>query len=351
MHLETLQAWVTISASGTTSACIQEEDAWADLRNASAAVFYVDVRAATPISGGSLTLQLESSPTQDESLFTPCCPPLTLSPSTIVPTTTPIVLKTVNALSVGPLSRYVRWHVISSSYGTWSVTFRVRVARAKTPFFSPLTLPGCVLWLRADLGIASSGGLVSSWVDQSGTQPTLTNSGPVSLVLSSAFNGFPVVETSSGTLAVTGTTVSQADSMIMVCQGTTQMPTNYGAIFGGTAASEQVVSQRPNVTNIIGINAGSGVPVTLTSPITNATILQVDWNAGTTAFYQNGSSLAVTSSPGSGTIQVGVVGNNVGIYPFLGSVAEVMMFSPALTSPLRVLVNRYLGARYGISVP
>lgn len=35
--------------------------------------------------------------------------------------------------------------------------------------FVPTDIGGCVLWLRSDLGITQSGGLVSSWADQSGS--------------------------------------------------------------------------------------------------------------------------------------------------------------------------------------
>lgn len=59
--------------------------------------------------------------------------------------------------------------------------------------FSPTDIPGCVLWLRSDLGITKDGSnIVSSWADQSGNGNDFTipgtNTGP--LWLENQLNGY-----------------------------------------------------------------------------------------------------------------------------------------------------------------
>src|SRR5580692_5588369 len=66
------------------------------------------------------------------------------------------------------------------------------------PPFTPVSLPNCVLWLRADLGISIATG-VSQWLDQSGCGNHVTQaSGPNQpSLLSSWSNGKPAVRSTA----------------------------------------------------------------------------------------------------------------------------------------------------------
>jgi hypothetical protein len=162
MHTEILIPWTTVSGGTSVTSVIQDHEAYIDTGGASDVVFYVDVLNVHQDEGTTVILTLESSPTNDAALFLPVAGPITLSPSM-----TPLIFKTVpGAVSLAPLARWLRWHVTTSST-QWTVTFRVRASRSRTPFFSPTLISGCALWLRADLGTSISTG-VSAWADQSG---------------------------------------------------------------------------------------------------------------------------------------------------------------------------------------
>jgi hypothetical protein len=98
------------------------------------------------------------------------------------------------------------------------------------------------------------------------------------------------------------------------------------------------------------ISAGASQTVPLGSTLTNPSIIQVDWgvSSGNTQVYQNGSAQGVPVNVGLGPMSFTGV-NGGGFYP--GYIGEVLVFQPALTSVWRLLVTRYLGNRYGISVP
>jgi hypothetical protein len=343
MQADLIQPWVTVGGTGATS-CVQEEERWFDVGGACDANFYLDCLAVN----GTLTFQMESSPTHDESLFTaanPCILPVALSV-----TSGPLVCKTIpGAVSVSPLARYVRWRISSSASGAWSTTFRVRMARSRTPFFSPTMVPGCALWLRADLGVASG---VATWLDQSANRASFSKSGTPTLT-ASAINGLPAVNTTMGFLETAGVTVAQPDTLIVVCQSSTADPGNYMVLSSGTSnADNQQLAQTLSVMNEVNLNAGTGANVTLNSTITSPTILQVDWVSSSAQVYQNGSAAGSGVTVNSNSNTIGYVGAQWSSdFPFSGTIAEVLLFAPALTSRWRTLVNRYLGARYAISVP
>lgn len=61
-------------------------------------------------------------------------------------------------------------------FGTWSMRPAVTVGTPAGPF-TPLSLGGVGLWVRADLGVTLLSGKVSKWADQSGAGNDLTASG------------------------------------------------------------------------------------------------------------------------------------------------------------------------------
>jgi hypothetical protein len=170
-----LQPWTTVQGASTLTSVTQDGAGWVDVSSFADAVFQIDVAEVTGSSSGVVQLALQSSPTRDEAYFGPV-----LLPVTLAATTTPIVVKTLRIPNPGvggmgggpaptfPMARYLRWQLTADSSTTWGATFRIRAQLSKQSFFTPTQLSGCVLWLRADLGISLSGGAVTDWVDQSG---------------------------------------------------------------------------------------------------------------------------------------------------------------------------------------
>src|SRR5260370_39092502 len=143
MQTVLLQPWTTISSG--LSGFTQDEGQWTDLAcHSEIAGVWLDI---SQVTGSNVQLQLQTSPSHDEAYFMPLTPFLTLSAAS-----KPTFFQTPRTPTTPPLSRWVRWQLTGTGV-SWGATFRIRAAVAKQPDFVPTDLPGCVQWLRADLGI------------------------------------------------------------------------------------------------------------------------------------------------------------------------------------------------------
>ena len=189
-----LQPWTTVrGTSSAVTSVTQDAALWQDMSGTADAAFLVDVSTVNTPSG-SVVLNLETSPSFDESSFAPVAPPLVLTAGT-----TPTLIKTIRTPLTAPLSRWTRWRLSAQSgAGTWDATFRVRGMSGRSSFFLPTQLQNCLVWLRADLGITinSLNGNVSGWSDLSGngnnaSQSTAAAQPPLNLA---AVNGLPAIQ-------------------------------------------------------------------------------------------------------------------------------------------------------------
>ena len=361
MHTDILQPWATVQGSVTD--VFQEEEGWLDLSGCSDVALWVDVRAVTPAtSTSSVTLLIESSPTHDEAFFRPVATmPLLASSSS------PLVVKSVSgAASANPIARWLRWHLAGNStgVGTWGVTFRVRVARARTPFFTPACVPGCALWFRADLGVtfpfgSGSSSSIAGWSDQTGNGGNnVSPSATCPWTRSSAnFNGLPSIglgyQSAAAYLqASTGVSLGQPSTLIIVAQSNGAVPALQTYVYGG-GSNPVSLSETASSTLSVTLNAGTAQAVAVSSDLAaSASILQVDWNGASTQVYQNGVAQGGAVNAGGNALTFANIGAGAAGANFLaGSVAEVVAFKPPLTPAWRTLVTRYLGNRYGIVVP
>lgn len=115
MHTYVLQDWTTVQANVTT--ITQSEAGWLDLTGYQDAVFYVEIGSATSFP----TLNLQTAPTADESLFVSMT-----SGTTMLGSSTPAVVPVFMKPSPTPIARYVRWQITGSP--SWNATFRITVA-------------------------------------------------------------------------------------------------------------------------------------------------------------------------------------------------------------------------------
>jgi hypothetical protein len=361
LRTSVFQPWVTIQGTAQTVVQITQDEAdWLDGSSASDVQLWIDVRSASPLSSGSLTLRIESSPTKDEAFFAPVAVlPL------LAATSAPIVLKTVSgATSVNPVARWLRWTIVSvgSGSGQWSVTFRIRVGHARAPSFTPTMVPGCVRWLRSDLGVtldtsqSPTATYLTSWVDQAkGVSFAGKPSGASAPTLvPDVFNGFPGILTSitnaSYLEGATSLNIAQPNSTLIVFQAVA-LQTTVQLLVAGTSGGEQNIQIPISETTEITGNAGTPQTVTVSS-VLSASILQVDWNTTATQFYQNGAALGSPVNAGSANSTFIIAGaSGSGANNFSGYFAEIIMFNQLLTPAWRTLITRYLGNRYAISVP
>jgi hypothetical protein len=119
MHAFILQDWTTIRG-GTNINVTQSADQWLDLTAYQDVVFYVDCREFT---GTTPQIGFQTSPTNDESLFTNIVAPTNFTTAGVQ--VSKVILSTNPAV---PLGRYVRWQITGSTTNVWDATFRVLVA-------------------------------------------------------------------------------------------------------------------------------------------------------------------------------------------------------------------------------
>jgi hypothetical protein len=361
MHTEILIPWTTVAGVSPVTTIIQDQDAYVDAGGASEMVFYIDVLNVST-GGGAISLTLESGPTNDAAFFLPVAGPIALAASTST-----LIMKTVpGAVSVFPLSRFLRWHVTAAgSSSTWSVTFRVRAARSRTPFFSPTLISGCILWLRSDLGVAASGGWVSTWADQSGIGNNATATATSVSYTAGTAAAFPIIGTAGGTGYLTGNLTGNASNTHTVFAVATFPATtsNMGAIAATIASGAQdtAYSIWSNTTagNIVnGRTSGGGMNADAKQTPSTTGVLTIyghDANASTSNLYVNGSAVGTASTagftPGTPTRYALLARSVTGAAPLGGPCYEFIAYNYVLSAAQRLLVHRYLGARYGITVP
>jgi hypothetical protein len=236
------------------------------------------------------------------------------------------------------------------------------------------------LWLRADFGLTLNGSApqtVSQWTDLSGTgyavsQSTQANQpiynpnggGPTGLP-SLSFEGGKLLENTttdllaseSGhprTVLVAGVNnVSTGGTPVCFRRSTSGSTTICVVQYYAQASTTFVYSDGVNGANnatVPGTTIPSGVPLVL------------DWelsaSAGGVAFALNGVQQTVSQSSGNGmsaetsTAQGFTVGTRDDVsQPWPGDINEIIVYNRILTKNELIANRRYLGSRYGVTVP
>jgi Concanavalin A-like lectin/glucanases superfamily len=355
--------WVTVRGSSTVTTVTQSDEGWLDLLGCAEAQFFVEIAEVTAPVGsvsGSVLLQLETSPTGDESTFVAVAGPIVCTP-----TTAPIVLKTAS-LGAVPLCRFNRWKVLATTAASWDVTFRIRATANRSFYFAPTQLSDCLLWLRADLGVTfSSSGTVSAWEDWSnnGHGASQTTGADQPTYSSTAINGFPALN-GNGTSQCMNTNafvIGSSATLFAVVQSTPATQPAY----------TRILDHQYNASYYLGTDSTGGEYKLIvddgTSPYgtaqggtiaanTNA-IVSGTFSAPTGTLYVNGTSIASDSTdfgtPTSPSNQLWIMqcyANSFAEY-WSGYLAEVVIYGRALAAAELTRVHRYLGARYSITVP
>lgn len=230
----------------------------------------------------------------------------------------------------------------------------------------PCQLVGCALWLRADIAVTKDGSnKISVWGDGSGRGNAASQSNPTwqpTWVAAGWPNGQPAVQFTGATPTWFTTPSislgSQTLILAMKMSGTagyilahnTSDPNNESWLYGTSRGPSCMVGRG-------GVYAqkdkGAGWAVDNTPRIVS---MVFGGTASSLAMYINGVAQTLTDTstgdPGgsvsSGPIAIGA--NIVGGGPSTGLIAEVAVFSRSLPAIERQRVERYMGARYGISV-
>jgi hypothetical protein len=232
--------------------------------------------------------------------------------------------------------------------------------------FQPTNLPGCVLWLRADLGVTVSSGTntVTNWADQSQSNDSNKN-------LTAGATGSPQLKSTDPNYANQATiTLNGTTDYFTSGTWATSLPSPYTWIMVAHVPSTtvNVLIDSNDATDVDGMLVGveSGSPPTLLSERGSAISIAQAWGSPTvllceandpnsTIYYNNLTVAQTTGSimPGNfvsltvGSVDIAASGG--GDF-WAGSIAELIAYSGILGVDSKAVLRSYFTGRYGIAI-
>ncbi|MDI1464055.1 M4 family metallopeptidase [Catellatospora sp. KI3] len=209
---------------------------------------------------------------------------------------------------------------------------------------------GSLVWLRADAGVTSSAGKVSNWADQSGTahHASMTVAARQPTVVSGVVNGKPVIRF-GGSQSLALTAINPSAFTIFVVGKNTKTTESFSMILGpgGDSANNQLRWENGTQALVYGSN---GLP-TATTTIGNTRVfhdLVIRYDGATLKVYRDGTLYSTTSGSASGGWAINQIGAYYSSYFMQGDLAELLVYSSALTDAARVSTQNYLKSKYAL---
>jgi hypothetical protein len=138
MRAFVLQDWVTIRGATAVNTVIQNEASYAQLDAYQDVAFWLQVAEFTLPGTGTLTMNYETAPIKDESLFSAMATKSITATIMTPPFISNVILSQNPAV---PLSRWVRWHLTTASAtAAWDVTFRILLVANQQFTFVPRSM-------------------------------------------------------------------------------------------------------------------------------------------------------------------------------------------------------------------
>jgi hypothetical protein len=232
--------------------------------------------------------------------------------------------------------------------------------------FSPANLSGLSLWLKADAGVTLSGSNVTAWADQSGNGKNATGADTLPTLQSNAINGYPAIrfnniDSDTSKFVISSSFNLKNSSAFVVVK---QLGANEYARYLSFPAFEALDY---NADDGLAVLFNNEVPqLQITSNAIDATIADADANnvfaiasykidnsGNISAFYNGGSEATNTNSNmasqnGVSEIYIGQSPSNFVNEGLYGDIAEIVMYSRAVTTQERIQVEAYLNTKYAI---
>jgi hypothetical protein len=116
-----LQNWVSINAASALTSVAQGEDdpcGWLDISAYEDVAFHLEVKSVT----GTVTMYYDTSPSRDETSFSPLLPGFTMATGVRVD-------QAIAAHTIPPHAQYLRWRLTNpGGAGSWGALFRIWVS-------------------------------------------------------------------------------------------------------------------------------------------------------------------------------------------------------------------------------
>lgn len=240
--------------------------------------------------------------------------------------------------------------------------------------FDPLSISGCVLWLKADGSCyntgttqATDGQTVETWVDESATTATVTQatSGSRPTFKTNIVNGKPVLRFDGSDdyfpVTISGLSSSSGLTCFFVSIKDADPPAyNQAAapVNGFTSLSTAWNAHIPFSNGLTYLSMGTDTrkdAITLTKAVNVWRVMSLRSASASYALYIDGTS---DYSTGTNTVGIGDTAN-IGAsaaYPgstdfrFDGDIAEILLYNSALSTGDREAVEDYLGTKYGVTI-
>ena len=249
------------------------------------------------------------------------------------------------------------------------IAFPITLFTAATTF-TPGSLPNLKAWWRADLGVTSSGGLVSAWADQSGNSNNLSvfNASYKPSISSTGFNSnyygisFTGTANSNVGTGLSGTVTFPSTATFSLAVALTWSPANNFermSTWTDTANGNNDYNTAGNFA--FSLNSDTNNPTTdqayansvqlapLSFPTGTACTLMIVSDGSNLKIYLNNSSSASTAYSTALTAnQYFNLATSCGGAGFNGVIAEEIFTASALSSTDRTNLQSYFHTRYGI---
>ncbi len=227
------------------------------------------------------------------------------------------------------------------------------------PLENHTELPGCVLWLRADIGITLEGANVSAWADQSGvgndfSQPSPANQ-PAYQATTPTLNGQASIDFVVGTKVLVrnaGIAASLDDSTHYYAYYSDNSQQISGTLMRGGVGQVGGISYAGNPSGRVGYFDGTehrSGPTGIGAKQVVGLFLESDVGA---KYRRNGTGAGgVLPYDGDYDYQSepATIGNNIAVSnDLLADLAEVIIYDRALTADETARLEAYLLTRYGL---
>lgn len=224
---------------------------------------------------------------------------------------------------------------------------------------------GLALWLKADNAVSTSGSDVTYWRDLSGRANDFeqTSSGARPTLSTGAVNGLPAIAF-NGSAQFMQSVASITDnftvtgSSIFVVTKPTAAATNARIVeFTNGATNNNVFLSQPSTNGLAfyTYNGSTASSLTDSSAVTIGSyqLLEALQGSSTGWIYKNGvlGATGTLNAPGNATRATNLIGRDYSNSVFFqGEIAEILVYSGALTTANRESLESYLYARYAIKV-
>lgn len=218
------------------------------------------------------------------------------------------------------------------------------------------------LWLDASQLSLVNGAKVASWTDASGSGNHATNANAAKqpTYQTNQINGRPSVLFSSDLKTVLNTPAMASMNVGTITQfavfdGSTPNHTGFVMVGKYSGYNQFITINRTNSTLRPWIIKPNGTTAANTTAISSSYQMLsnlYNTNLGTFQSFKNGSAFGIQT--GTTLVPTGnslfTIGASPGGYSFNGGIAEVIMFSSALSSAERIIVENYLAAKYNLNI-